>query len=222
LVVAGVVVILGLVIAIAVAVINAADRDTGGSTGALVTPKGATAAGALVIGQAAAPVKLEIYLDYMCPFCGRFEQANSGEIDKLIADGTARLELYPLAFLDDTSQGSRYSTRAANAVVTVADRAPDKVMALNRALFANQPQEGTKGLTDAQIAELAQQAGVPQGVVDVFGDRIFDPWIEKSTTAAFDTITGTPTVKINGTVFKGGLYTAGPLTEAVTAAKGRQ
>ena len=54
-----------------------------------------------------------------------------------------------------------------------------------------------------------------------FDDRIFEPWIEKSTKAAFDTITGTPTVKINGVVFKGDLYTAGPLTEAVTAAKGR-
>jgi protein-disulfide isomerase len=223
LVVGGVVVIVVLVIAIVVAVVNAAGRGSDESSGALVVPKGATAGGALVIGQATAPVKLEVYLDYMCPFCGRFEQANSGEIDKLIADGTARLELYPLAFLDDTSQGSRYSTRAANAVVTVADRAPDEVLALNTALFGDQPQEGTEGLTDARIAELAVQAGVPQAVVDVFDDRIFEPWIAKSTDAVFDAgITGTPTVKINGEVFKGDLYTAGPLTQAVTAAKGEQ
>jgi protein-disulfide isomerase len=39
----------------------------------------------------------------------------------------------------------------------------------------------------------------------------------------FDTgISSTPTVKINGEVFKGDLYTTGPLTQAVTAAKGQQ
>lgn len=218
------VVIAVLVVAIATALVNAvADRDSGASSGALVTPKGATAGGALVVGQAAAPVKLEVYLDYMCPFCGRFERANNGEIDKLIADGTVRLELYPLAFLDRMSEGSRYSTRAANAVATVADRAPEKAAAFNKALFDNQPQEGTEGLSDARIAELAQQAGVPQAVVDVFDDRIFEPWVAKSTEAVFDTgITGTPTVKINGEVFKGDLYTAGPLTQAVAAAKGQQ
>ncbi|HET6529720.1 MAG TPA: thioredoxin domain-containing protein, partial [Actinoplanes sp.] len=108
LVVGGVVVILGLVIAIVVAVVNAANRDTGGSTGALVTPKGATAAGALVIGPAAAPVKLEVYLDYMCPYCGRFDRANADEVARMVAAGTARLEIYPLSFLDKMSNGTRY------------------------------------------------------------------------------------------------------------------
>lgn len=224
LVVGGVTVIVVLLVAIVVAVVNAVgDRDPATGSGALVAPKGATAAGALVLGQAAAPVRLEVYLDYMCPFCGRFEQANSGEIDKLIADGTVRLELYPLSFLDRMSEGSRYSTRAANAVATVADRAPEKVAAFNEALFDNQPQEGTEGLSDARIAEMAKQAGVPQDVVDVLDDRIFEPWIAKSTEAVFDTgISSTPTVKINGEVFKGDLYTTGPLTQVVTAAKGQQ
>ncbi|BCJ55423.1 hypothetical protein Asp14428_68980 [Actinoplanes sp. NBRC 14428] len=224
LVLGGVVVIVGLLIAIAVVVVNA--MSGGGSdarNGALVTPRGATAAGALAVGQAAAPVRLEVYLDYMCPYCGRFEQANSAEIDKLLADGTVRLELYPLAFLDRMSQGSRYSTRAANAVVTVFDREPGKAMAFHEALFGAQPEEGTEGLSDDRIAELATQAGVAQNVVDVFRDRIFEPWIAKSTEAVFAAgITGTPTVKINGEVFKGDLYAPGPLTQALVAAKGRQ
>ncbi|GIF13861.1 DsbA family protein [Actinoplanes teichomyceticus] len=220
--IAGAVIIAGLLIAIGVTVVNAVGSGSGGS-GALVVPKGATDNGALVLGKADAPVKLEVYLDYMCPYCGRFEQANSGEIDKLIAGGRTRVELHPLSFLDRMSRGTRYSTRSANAVVTVADRAPEKVTALNAALFAAQPEENTEGLSDARIAELAQQAGVPQEVVDVFDDRIFEPWIARSTDAAFESgITGTPTVKINGEVFKGDLYTAGPLTQAVTAAAGQQ
>nr|BFE78104.1 hypothetical protein GCM10020093_007050 [Planobispora longispora] len=166
-------------------------------------------------------MKLEVYLDYMCPFCGRFERANSGELDRLVADGTVRLELYPLSFLDRMSNGTDYSTRAANAVATVADHAPGKLLAFNTALFAHQPAEGGDGLSDDEIAELARDAGVPQDVVNLFAGRVFQPWVEASTAAVFQTgIQGTPTVKINGEVFTGDLYTTGPLTAAVTAAEG--
>ncbi|GAT69858.1 DSBA oxidoreductase [Planomonospora sphaerica] len=167
-------------------------------------------------------MKLEVYLDYMCPFCGRFEQANSTELDRLVAGGTVRLELYPLAFLDRMSSGSQYSTRTANAIATVADRAPGALPAFNTALFAHQPAEGSSGLSDDEIAALARNAGVPQDVADAFTDRLFQPWVETSTAAVFKTgIEGTPTVKINGELFTGDLYTAGPLTAAVTAAKGK-
>ncbi|GIH95196.1 DsbA family protein [Planobispora siamensis] len=220
----GAVVIACLLIAIVVGLVNAAgsgDSPTAAAPqGKAVAPAIATPGGALAVGDAAAPVKLEVYLDYMCPFCGRFEQANSGELDRMVAEGTVRLELYPLSFLDRMSDGSQYSTRTANAVATVADRAPGKLLALNTALFARQPAEGTKGLSDGEIADLARGAGVPEDVVDAFDDRIFQPWVTKSTAAVFETgIEGTPTVKINGTVFTGDLYTAGPLTSAVAAAE---
>jgi protein-disulfide isomerase len=218
-------VIVGLLVAIVVAVANAVGGPSpaGGDTPkTLVAPANATAAGAIMIGDQAAPVKVEIYLDYMCPFCGRFERANAEQLDRLVADGTIRLEVYPMSFLDKASGGTRYSTRAANAMATVADRAPDKVLAFNQALFAQQPQEGSQGLTDARIAELARGAGVPQEVIDNFAARTFEPWIAKLTETAFATgVNSTPTVKINGVVFKGDLLTAGPLAEAIAAAKGR-
>jgi protein-disulfide isomerase len=220
-VVVGVVIVVGLLVAIVFTIVKAADTDSEarpGASGPVVDPTGAVD-GALVVGQAGAPVKLEVYADYMCPYCGRFERANGAEIDRLVGDGTALLHLHPLAFLDEMSDGTRYSTRAANAAATVYDRAPDRILAFNSALFANQPPEGGTGLSDDQIAALASQAGVPQAVVDVFDDRIFEPWVAASTQAAFDAgLEGTPTVKINGTLFTGDLYTVGPLTQAVTEA----
>jgi protein-disulfide isomerase len=215
-------VIIGLVIAIGVVAFNAANRDepTGGG-GELVIPANLTPAGAIPVGQAAAPATVEIYLDYMCPACGQFERVNSSELDRLIQAGTAKVELRPISFLDRTSQGTRYSSRAANAMATVADRAPDRVWAFNNALYDSQPQEGSRGLTDQQIAELATQAGVGREVVDAFDERIFEPWVARVTRAAFDAgVQGTPTVKINGTVFRGDVYRAGPLTKAVEAAAG--
>ncbi len=221
LVAGGAVVILGLVIAIVISLINAAGKsaDPGGP---LVAPASATPGGALAVGQSTALVTLALYLDYMCPFCGQFEQANAAEIERLVADGTARLHLYPLSFLDRMSAGTRYSTRAANAVATVADRAPDKLLAFHKALFTEQPAEGSKGLSDDRVASLARGAGVPKQVVADMGQRRFEPWIAKSTEQVFaGGITGTPTVKINGQVFTGDLYTAGPLTQAITAARGK-
>jgi protein-disulfide isomerase len=94
------------------------------------------------------------------------------------------------------------------------------VLAFNAALFAQQPVEGERGLTDAQIAAIATGAGVPADVTAAFAERRFEHWVATSTDLAFkrDGITGTPTVRINGKPFEGDLYTAGPLTAAITAA----
>jgi protein-disulfide isomerase len=219
-------VIVGLLIAIVVSLISAAGKGKTevptASSKPLVAPATATATGAIAIGRTDAPVRLEIYLDYMCPYCGRFERANGGEIQRMVADGSVRLELHPLSFLDKTSQGTRYSTRAANAVATTADRAPDKVLALSNALYGRQPAEGSAGRSDDELATLGSTSGVPQEVVDTFRHGDFETWVATSTDSAFKSgITGTPTVKINGTVFTEDLYTIGPLTRAVEAATGR-
>lgn len=221
--VAGGAVILVLLAAIGFVLFDAAGGDdtAAPAPSSTAAPAGATASGAIVTGTG--PVTVTVYLDYLCPYCGRFERANSAELERLVADGTIRLELHTLAFLDKASQGTRYSTRTANAVATVADRAPASVLAFNAALFAQQPAEGGPGLTDERIAAIATGAGVPADVAATFTQRLFEHWVAVSTDAAFqrDGVTGTPTVKINGKVFEGDLYTAGPLTAAVNAAKGQ-
>jgi protein-disulfide isomerase len=210
-----------LVVGIVFSLVRADDEPAAvrpGASGPVVPPRNAVA-GALVTGQNDAPVKLEVYADYMCPYCGRFERANGEEIAKLITTGTVLQHLYPLAFLDEMSNGTRYSTRAANAAATVYDQAPDKLLAFHEALYDRQPAEGSAGLSDEEIAGLARQVGVPPSIVDSLDDGTFDPWVAASTTAAFDAgLQGTPTVKINGVQFQGDLYTVGPLTAAINEA----
>ncbi|MEU4161738.1 thioredoxin domain-containing protein [Actinoplanes sp. NPDC026670] len=224
-VIAGGLIIIVLLVAIVVVIVRAAGEPAAAPvttpSGGVVAPAVATTAGAVAVGDTAAPVRVEVFLDYMCPFCGRFDRANSSELRRLVQDRTVRLEVYPLAFLDDMSQNTQYSSRAANAAATVADRAPDRFLAFSEALFADQPAEGTKGLADEQIADRARTAGVPEQVVAVFTDRLFAAWVARSTATVLDgQIEGTPTVRIDGTRFDGDLYTAGPLTQAVIAAKG--
>jgi protein-disulfide isomerase len=221
-------VIVILLVAIGVSVVNAA-RDSGGNGGAAAAPSGpvvvpssGTAAGAIVTGTVNAPVTVAVYLDYLCPYCAKFDKANAAELERLIGAGTVRLELHPLAFLDRLSAGTRYSTRAANAVATVADAAPDRVVAFHRALYDRQPAENGPGLTDDQIAAIAAGVGVDTAVTDRFRLATFEPWVTAGTRAAVDGgVSGTPTVRINGKAFTGDLYTTGVLTKAVEAAAGK-
>ena len=185
---------------------------------------GATGDYTLVAGKADAPVTSSIYQDCMCPYCGEFERANREDLEQLVDDGTAKVEFHVMNFLDDASQGTKFSSRAANALVAVAKAEPDKIMAFNAALFNAQPAENTAGLSDAEIADLARQAGVSNDVVATFARMANQDFVNRSTTAAFDSgITGTPTVKINGEVWPGEgkgseMYQAGPLKAAVEAA----
>lgn len=173
----------------------------------------------VTVGKADAPVTIDIYQDYMCPYCGQFERTNSSDIASLVADGTARVQIHPMAFLDDASQGTKYSTRAANALVTVYKAEPDKALAFNSILYANQPAENSTGLTDTQIADFAVKAGVSQTVASSFTSMANESFVTDGTNAAFaEGVTSTPTVKLNGTQYTGDLYTAGVFKTAVLAA----
>lgn len=213
-------VILALVVAIVVAVVKASGGDDGPSaSGEVVVPRNASASGAIPVGDEAAPVTVEIYYDYMCPACGLFEATNGDELDRLLEEGVARFELRPISFLDEQSDGTEYSTRSANAIAAVADAAPESVWSFHTALYEHQPEEGSDGLSDDEIADIATDAGVPADVVDSFTDGTYRGWVADVTEKAFDSgIQGTPTVKIDGEVFQGDVYTVGPLTDAIESA----
>ena len=218
----GGVVILGLVAAIVWAVVQAVggeDEPRSTGSGELVVPANVEDEVSVPVGSDDAPVTVSIYFDYMCPACGAFEEANSAELDRMIEDEEALVELRPISFLDRTSQGTEFSTRAANALATVTAESPEHAWAFHQGMFADQPQEGSGGLNDGQIAEIAREAGVPDEVTDMFEDRTYEPWVVQATETAFDSgVEGTPTILIDGETFTGDPYTTGPLSEAVRAA----
>lgn len=185
----------------------------------LTAPSGATGSGGVLIGKADAKVTVTIYADFMCPYCGQFDRANGEALATAVDQGVAKLEIHPMAFLDDLSAGTKYSTRAANAFVAVADRDPAAALKFYQLLYANQPAEQSAGLSDDKLKQLADEAGAPAEVTAAFAKQTFAPWVTKSTQQAFtDGIKGTPTVKINGQLFNGDLYTAGPLAAAISSA----
>ncbi|MFE7504928.1 DsbA family protein [Promicromonospora sp. NPDC057488] len=171
---------------------------------------------------------LDVYVDYMCPICGQFEQTNSASIAEMREAGDVTFIVHPVAILDRVSQGTDYSTRAASAAAWVADRAPEQFAAFHDAMFASQPQEQTPGLTDEQIAQVAEQAGVPAevaaGITDGDAEDTYREWVEAATSVAGSDPAvvspdtgqlGTPSVLIDGKRFES-WQTPGALSAAIT------
>lgn len=183
---------------------------------ALATP-------ALKAGEAPIPNKsdtskgvldIQMYVDYLCPICGQFEKTNGGYITSLLDNGGATVEIHPIAILDSKSQGTKYSTRAANAAACVANYSPNQYYDFHNLLFANQPEENSTGLTDEQIIALTSQAKVKSAgkIQSCIRDQDFKAWVGNATARAFngpipnsnvDKVAGTPTVIVNGLKFEG-------------------
>lgn len=108
------------------------------------------------------PLDVEVYVDYMCPACGAFEQTYGTMLENYIGSGDINLTVFPINFLDTMSMGSNYSTRAGNLMACVVDQQPDYAFALHNLLLSEavQPEEQTTGLTDDQLVEQAGAAGV--------------------------------------------------------------
>jgi protein-disulfide isomerase len=156
---------------------------------------------------------IRVYVDYMCPICGAFEAANSAQIEKLVSSGVATLEIHPIAILDRASMGTQYSTRAANAMACVTNYSPDSAFQYSATLFEHQPEESTEGLTNEQLINLADEAGVVKqdAIAKCINDVRFKSWVTAATDRAgsgpipnadIDVVNSTPTVLVNGQSYR--------------------
>ncbi len=189
-------------------IVRQGDVDKVSGEGQLV-PAVATENGGLGIGASgvvgedldSSRVRLDIYFDFMCPICGQFEQFRGPEVDALREAGTADVYYHPISILDRYSQGTSYSTRAASAGVLVAQEAPDTFLAFTKAMFINAPEENSRGLTNAEIQDIATAAGVPADVVAKIPDMAYTSWVRNATEiSSVDGVQGTPTVALNGVI----------------------
>jgi protein-disulfide isomerase len=200
-------------------------QDDGGIPVGTDGAAGTTTDGAPTVG---------VYFDYMCPICGQFEDANGQNVDDMIKNGDATVTFHPVAILDRASAGSNYSTRSAAAAAWVADKAPEQFLAFHEAMFAQQPEENTEGLTDQEIADIAVQAGVPQAVADGISDGTavdtYGQWVYSASQGATDdkdlynpqsNAFGTPTLTLDGKRWDGNWTDPSALTTAVAQAAGK-
>lgn len=146
-------------------------------------------------------VVVTVYSDPICPWCQVFEQQAMPILEEMRLNGEVVLDHRVVGNLDNQSMGARYSTRAAAALYTVADLAPEAYVGFEKALFDNQPAEGTTGLTDEEIANIARISGVPEDAASAIGNGDYIWWVGQVTNAArelYDGRLATPSVRLNG------------------------
>ena len=191
----------------------------GDGTSITAVPTAATAADAdptpTDVSALTSTVNITVYLDYLCPYCGQFETTNGAQLSSWLTAGNITLETHPISILDQSSNGTKYSTRSANAAACVANYQPDSFLDVNSALFANQPTEGTDGLTNAELVSLVEKAGVTDAsVASCITDQEFGSWVGDATDRALagplpntdvKNVAGTPTVLVQGVQYTGAL-----------------
>ena len=193
----GVVVVLVLVGALVVWM-NTAAKDPG------TLPESGgidTTTGAIAVGEGAN--ELATYIDFMCPICGDFEASYGEEMLGLVEDGTITLNIHPISILDRYSQGTQYSTRAANAMYCVADSDPTATVAFMQTLFENQPAEQSEGLSDQELIDFAKgvtDADVASCITDGTYKDFVAAMTEKTPIQPGASGIGTPTIAVNGKV----------------------
>lgn len=136
------------------------------------------------------PIDVTLFADYMCPACGAFEKAYGPMLENYVGKGDVNLTVFPINFLDSSSMGTKYSTRAGNLMSCVVNDQPDKAYKLHNLLLSEnvQPKEGTTGLTDEQLLEQAKNAGVDvnDSIKQCVKDQRFASFINGNTKQALE------------------------------------
>jgi protein-disulfide isomerase len=204
------------------------------STGMVAVPTAALEAEANPVPNAVDEdsdvIDIQIYVDYLCPFCKVFEDTNTEQLEAWLDRGAVTVEIHPISILNSNSMGTQYSTRAANAAACVADTSPDSFWAVNKALFASQPDERTAGLSDDELLDVISEAGVTStdALESCVRDQTFKSWVGDATLRALDgtvpnseaVVKGTPTVVVDGLKYEGAVDDPDAFAQFVIQAAG--
>jgi protein-disulfide isomerase len=165
------------------------------------------------------PVKLDIYLDYLCPECKTIESQISPLLQRLEVAGTVQLVYHPIGFLDSYSSPAGYSSRAAAAAACASDAG--KFAAYTTVLYSEQPAERGPGLSVAALIAAGRSAGI---IDPAFSSCVqsgkYAAWVTYASNIAFSkNVAVTPTVLVNGSpIDLTGANPAQTLAGAVAAA----
>jgi protein-disulfide isomerase len=167
--------------------------------------------------EAGKPVKVVLYIDFICPVCKNFEAQYNEQLTTLRNEGKISVEYRALGFLDNRSS-TNYSSRAANAAACVVNESPEKYAEFVDSLFANQPAEGGAGISDNDLKKMATDIGA-KPIDKCVDEKTYRPFVKFTTKqAAAIGVTGTPTVFVDGQQWGKGASAQTPFPEFLQAA----
>jgi protein-disulfide isomerase len=155
------------------------------------------------LGDANAPVTLEVYSDFQCPFCGQFDRTTLREIeDKYVKNGKVRVVFNHYILVGEES------TRAAEASECANDQG--KFWEYAATLFNNQAGENQGAFADAKLEGFAQQLSLN---MDQFKQCMIErPHLTKvqssTQNGAQRGVNSTPTLFVNNQLVRGAISLA--------------
>lgn len=148
------------------------------------------------MGRPDAPVTVEVWADYQCPFCRLEDFLFGGAVDReYVTPGIVRVVYRDFAFLGQESTDAAVAARCAGA------QDPAAQLRFHDALYTFQQGENEGRFARANLVQIAEIAGVPSQ--DAFTACLDDPAVAKA--VADETVAGrsvgvtsTPTLRLRG------------------------
>jgi protein-disulfide isomerase/uncharacterized membrane protein YphA (DoxX/SURF4 family) len=198
---------LGVVVAL-IALIGVGVQSNRAKISGSLTASHASVTQGVVFGKKAAAT-VDVYEDFQCPNCLNFEKAVGTTMEADVRANRAQVRYHPISILDASSNGNRYSSRAANAALCASDVSVDAFVAYHNVLYGSyqgkqvQPGENGRGRTDKQLESYAQAAGIKGADLTTFDSCVTSEKYRALEQAITDNaskhgINGTPTIKVNG------------------------
>ena len=135
---------------------------------------------------------IDIWEDFQCPVCARFEQTNGDYIEKLIEEKKAKVVYHTLSFLGPES------VLAANAAACASDE--NKFLGFHKAFYQNLPAENSGAVTTDYLVGLGQGVGITsEKFKSCVANLDYQGWVNNVASAGSEkNVNSTPTVFING------------------------
>jgi len=149
------------------------------------------------LGAATAPIAVDVWADFQCPYCGRFtEQIESLIVPLYAQPGHVRLTFHDYAFLGQESLDAAVAAR-------VAGDLGGKFWAYHDMLFANQHGENKGGFSRERLADMAVAIGLDrQAFLTAMADPKYLAAVRQETNVGAGLgVNSTPTMFIDGQQF---------------------
>lgn len=198
-------------IIIAIAALARNNGDTFSAEIVVPTPRpAAVAQQGYTYGDPSAPVTIDEYVDFQCPFCERAVASVMPAIDKqYVETGVAKVVAHPIAILGTESVQAAAAAAAANA--------QGKFWPYFDALYANQGAENSGAFSNERLTKIAQAVGLDMSAFSsAFDSGQYTSQVTQDTQAARTAgVTSTPTILVNGVKVDASV---GGITAAIEAA----
>jgi protein-disulfide isomerase len=169
-----------------------------------------------ILGRDDAPVTLDVWSDFQCPFCGSFARTY---LPRLVSDfvvgGQLRIVPHDVAFVGRGDPNE--SVDAAVAASCAADQ--DRYWQFHDIVFWNQNSENAGAFSEARLQEMADRVGLDRSSWDTCrADPKRAQAVAATTSQALSSgINSTPTLVLNGTATAGLPRTYDDLANAIRA-----